>query len=189
MKIFMIALASLLTAPIVAAGAAADVLSADSKDKVVIVSSGDLVARVLSHPRISLTSSASRDVESGVVDPRVLNVLLILAERYDLGRVGPFRSGHSYFVKGTTRVSNHVSGRAVDISVVDGKPVSAFNSAAYEAVNVVLSLQFPLRPDEVGSPFKLDSKGSFTNRGHRDHIHIGWSFNPQPIASDERSSR
>lgn len=188
MKILVIAFAALLTAPIVAAGAAADVLSADSQDKVVFVADGDLATRVLSHPRISFTPNAIRDVNSGVVDPRVLNVLLILAERYDLGRVGPFRSGHSYFVKGTTRVSNHVSGRAVDISIVDGKPVSASNSAAFEAVNVIVSLQFPLRPTEIGSPWKIDSKGSFTDRGHRNHIHIGWSSNPPRIASDERSS-
>lgn len=188
MKVFMIAFALLLAIPILAAGAAANVLSVDSNDQGVFIADGDLATRVLSHPRISLTPSAIRDVESGVVDPRVLSVLLILAERHDPGRVGPFRSGHSYFVKGTTRVSNHVSGRAVDISIVDGKPVSASNNAAFDAVNVVLSLQAPLRPDEIGSPWRIDAKGSFTNGGHRDHIHIGWSSaNPRRISSDEGS--
>ena len=46
---------------------------------------GELEAMVLSHPRIQLGSSAVGDVAEGRVDPRVLQVLLFLAERHDNG--------------------------------------------------------------------------------------------------------
>jgi len=59
-------------------------------------------AMVLSHPRIQLGSAAVGDVAEGRVDPRVLQVLLFLAERHDLGSVGPLITGHSYFGESTT---------------------------------------------------------------------------------------
>ena len=90
---------------------------------------GELEAMVLSNPRITFTSEAAGDVAEGRVDPRVLEVLLFLAERHDLGSVGPLITGHSYYVAGTTTPSNHAFGRAVDISVIDGQPVSVYNPA------------------------------------------------------------
>ena len=101
---------------------------------------GELEAMVLSHPRIHLGSLAVGDVAEGRVDPRVLQVLLFLAERHDLGSVGPLITGHSYFVAGTTSPSNHAFGRAVDISVIDGQAVSIYNAAARDAMEMVLSL-------------------------------------------------
>ena len=97
-----------------------------------------LEAMVLSNPRIELSSLAAGDVAAGRIDPRVLEVLLVLAERFDLGSVGPL-IGHSYFVAGTTTPSNHSFGRAVDISVIDGQAVSIYNPAARDAMELVLS--------------------------------------------------
>jgi hypothetical protein len=137
---------------------------------------GELEAMVLSHPRIHLGSLAVGDVAEGRVDPRVLQVLLFLAERHDLGSVGPLITGHSYFVAGTTSPSNHAFGRAVDISVIDGQAVSIYNEAAREAMAMVLSLRPPLLPDELGGPWLLShptSVAMFT-RDHGDHLHIGW---------------
>ena len=136
---------------------------------------GELEAMVLSNPRIALSSLAAGDVAAGRIDPRVLEVLLILAERFDLGSVGPLISGHSYFVAGTTTPSNHSFGRAVDISVVDGQAVSIYNPAAREAMELVLSLRPPLLPDELGGPWLLSHAGVRTfTQDHHDHIHIGW---------------
>jgi hypothetical protein len=137
---------------------------------------GELEAMVLSHPRIHLGSLAVGDVAEGRVDPRVLQVLLTLAERHDLGSVGPIISGHSYFVAGTTSPSNHAFGRAVDISVIDGQAVSIYNAAARDAMEMVLSLRPPLLPDELGGPWLLahpTSVAVFT-RDHGNHLHIGW---------------
>jgi hypothetical protein len=136
---------------------------------------GELEAMVLSNPRIHLGSLAVGDVAEERVDSRVLQVLLFLAERHDLGSVGPLITGHSYYVAGTTSPSNHAFGRAVDISVIDGQAVSVYNPAARDAMEMVLTLPSSLLPDELGGPWLLahPSVGVFT-RDHGDHLHIGW---------------
>jgi hypothetical protein len=136
---------------------------------------GELEAMVLSNPRIHLGSLAVGDVAEGRVDPRVLQVLLFLAEGHDLGSVGPLITGHAYFVAGTTTPSNHAFGRAVDISVIDGQAVSIHNASARDAMETILSVPPPLLPDELGGPWLLShpSVGVFT-RDHGDHLHIGW---------------
>lgn len=134
----------------------------------------ELVGGVLNHPSIRLLPGARRDVEAGLIDPRVLRILLILSERHELSAVGPLVSGHSYYVKGTDRPSNHVFGRAVDISVIDHELVSRSNFAAQLAVRSVLSLPAPPRPDEVGSPWEFSDPGAFHDANHRSHLHLGW---------------
>lgn len=177
MKLLIAGVALILTFPVVAAGAVVDALAADAPTAVVAGDIDALRAQVLSDPRIRLSANARRDIEDARVDARVLNALVFLAARHDLGWVGPFVSGHSYFVKGTMRVSNHVRGRAVDISIIDGAAVSIRNAGALEAARAVLSLPPPLRPDEVGSPWSLSEPGAFSNAMHRNHLHLGWGVN------------
>ena len=56
--------------------------------------------------------------------------LLALSERFSLAGVGPFISGHTYYVAGTNRPSNHAFGRAVDIGTINRELVSPANGAA-----------------------------------------------------------
>jgi hypothetical protein len=35
-------------------------------------------------------------------------------------------------------------------------------------------LEGPLRPSEVGSPFRFGHRPYFTDEGHQGHIHIGY---------------
>jgi Transglycosylase SLT domain len=135
-----------------------------------------LAQAVLSHPSIELRPEAEVDAKAGRVDPRVLAVLLALAERFSLAGVGPFVSGHSYYVAGTSTPSNHAFGRAVDIGQIDGEPVSPANGAARAAVLAVASLPAPLRPDELGSPFADLSElpALFSDEDHQDHLHLGY---------------
>jgi hypothetical protein len=137
---------------------------------------GELEAMVLSHPHIHLASLAAGDVAEGRVDPRVLQVLLYLADRHDLGSVGPLISGHSYYVAGTSSPSNHVFGRAVDVSVIDGEAVSIYNPAARDAMQMVLTLPPPMLSDELGGPWLLAHPSSVAvfTRDHGNHLHIGW---------------
>lgn len=139
-------------------------------------STSDLAAQVLSSRSINLSSAARVDVERGVIDSRVLKVLLTISQSHTL-RAGPLMTGHSFYVAGTTRPSNHSFGRAVDIGVVDGAAASASNRAAFDVVTIALSLPPDLRPDEVGSPWDLPDRGSFSDAFHRTHIHLGWRAN------------
>lgn len=129
------------------------------------------------HPNITLTTNARRDLDTGVADPRVPRVLLVMATRHRLGAVGPITTGHRELVDGTDRRSNHADGRAVDIPIIDGKPVSVDNQAARDAV-LLAAINHATPEDvlsEVGSPFELDLFPARTfTEGHDDHLHFGW---------------
>jgi len=137
-----------------------------------------LETAVLSHPDITLRPEARADLVQGRVAPRLLGALLVLATEHWLDDVGPFVTGHSLYVSGTDRISNHALGRAVDIPVVDGVAVSASNDRARAAARTLLSLDAPLRPDELGSPWAFHEPGAFTDPMHPDHLHIGLGGRP-----------
>lgn len=132
-----------------------------------------LESAVLAHPRIGLRPAAEDDILKGRVDGRVLSVLLVVATHHDLSHVGPFASGHSYYVAGTNSPSNHAFGRAVDIPVVDGDAVTPGNGAARRATEIVDALPDDLRPTEIGCPWADAARGAFT-AGHDDHLHFGF---------------
>lgn len=136
-----------------------------------------LVARaVLESPNIELRPAARADVVEGLVDTRVLAALLDASLDHRLSSVGPFVSDHSLYVADTTRISNHAVGRAVDIPVVDGAPVSAGNAAARDVAESLLKLPPVLRPDELGSPWYIPTSGVVVfTKSHDDHIHLGYS--------------
>jgi hypothetical protein len=99
----------------------------------------------------------------------------VLADRHRI-RLSCLRSGHSRFVKGTTRVSNHTVWRAVDIDRVDGTPVTRASRPARALVVWLDGLEGPLRPSEIGSPWQLGRRPYFTDEGHQRHLHIGYRF-------------
>lgn len=174
LKLIAGGIGSLLLLPILVIGGVAGGVGDGDQPSAPPVMTGDLEAAVLSHPNIGLTAAARGDVEAGLIDSRVLQVLLVVAEAHELAPVGPFISGHTYFVKGTSRVSNHMYGRAVDIIGVDGAPVSPSNVAARNVMELILDLPVEITPDEVGGPWVL-SNGRITTftKDHLDHIHVG----------------
>ena len=137
---------------------------------------GDLAGAVLASPNIDLRPGAAADVRAGIVDARVLAVLLMLADHHRLAGVGPIATGHSRFVAGTNRVSHHSQGRAVDIGAVDGEAVTAANTGALAVARRVLALPPALRPQELGGPWPLDGQGvEIITKNHATHLHLGWS--------------
>ena len=139
--------------------------------------SDPFVRALLADPRIGVTRSHGcdprPDLASGRLDLRVQSLLAALADRWTI-RVSCARSGHSTYVKGTHRVSNHTVWRAVDVDRVDGRPVSRRNPAARDLVLWLDRLDGPLRPTEVGSPWRLGHRPYFSDEGHREHIHLGY---------------
>jgi hypothetical protein len=177
LKVFAAGVSGLLLIPVLVFGAFAGGLGSASSDAVVTTGDVSELARaVLSDPAIHLTTKARADVLAGIVDARVLQVLLLVAQTHELSLVGPLVTGHSHYVKGTTRVSNHVFGRAVDIMAIDGSPVSQSNASAREVIAEILAFSAPLTPDEVGGPWiiRVGTRSSFTNADHQDHIHVGY---------------
>jgi hypothetical protein len=137
------------------------------------------VRALVANKRITTTSShgchPKADLASGKLDLRVQSLLAVIADRHTI-RLSCLHAGHSRFVKGTTRVSNHTVWRAVDIDVVDGRPVSRTSKAAHDLVVWLDGLQGPLRPSEIGSPFEIGRRPYFSDEGHQGHVHVGYRF-------------
>ncbi len=134
---------------------------------------GDLGPLVLASGAITLSARSRDDIATGQVDQRILGLLLAVSFDHQI-EVTVLRSGHSKYVKGTKRLSNHVSGRAVDIGAVDGRLVRQSNKAARSILDQLLALPNPIRPTEIGSPWNTDAPETFTDSGHDDHLHIGF---------------
>ncbi len=136
------------------------------------------VVALAHHPPLHTTRSGgcnpAPDLASGNLDLRVTSLLTVLADHWQL-RISCVHTGHSTYVHGTHRISNHTVWRAVDIDQVNGQPVSPHSPTAHALVAWLDHLQGPLRPTEVGSPFPLGHRPYFTDDGHTNHIHIGYS--------------
>ena len=128
---------------------------------------------LLSNPRVTLTSNARADLEAGVVDARIVALLDAISRRYTIG-ISVFKSGHSMRTRSGS-ISNHYYGRAVDVSFVNGSPVSDLNAAARQIVVSLAQVQTDLRPEELGHPFAdVEVVGGFSDSDHDDHVHIGF---------------
>jgi hypothetical protein len=140
-------------------------------------SSDPFVQALVHSPNITSTRShgcdPAADLASGRLDLRVQSLLAVLAERHTI-RLSCVRNGHSTYVKGTNRVSNHTVWRAVDIDRVDNQMVAPGSPAARELVEWLDGLEGPLRPSEIGSPFDLGHRPYFSDEGHQRHIHVGY---------------
>jgi hypothetical protein len=156
----------------------------DSVETAVLQSGSSLAQRVLADDRINLASGYG-DVAAGRIDPRVLALLLYLAEAHGEITVSCLMSGHSRFVAQTAgeqkrqaprRVSAHTYGRAVDISSIGGVQVIGNQQPGGivdRAVQEILSLPSALQPAQVISLLDL-SGPSFALPDHGDHLHVGY---------------
>ena len=155
----------------------------DSVETAVLQSGSSLAQRVLA--TIGSTSPRLRRRGAGRVDPRVLALLLYLAEAHGEVTVSCLISGHSRFVaqtageqkrKAPRRVSAHTYGRAVDISSIGGVQVIGNQQPGGivdRAVQEILSLPSALQPSQVISLLDL-SGPSFALPDHGDHLHVGY---------------
>ena len=119
------------------------------------------------------------DYRSPRLDRRVRTVLVAAAGAYRI-RVSCLRSGHSWFVKGTRRVSNHSVWRGVDVDQVDGHPVSPANTAAHQLALWVGRGRAGVQPSEVGSPWHFGGRPWFSDASHQGHLHVGFPGPTQP---------
>jgi hypothetical protein len=126
---------------------------------------------------LSFTNAAgcrpASDYRSPRLDRRVRTLLVAAADRHRI-RVSCLRTGHSWYVKGTRRVSNHSVWRGVDVDQVDGRSVSPLNAAARQLAVWIGQGQAGVQPSEVGSPWRFGGRPWFTDRGHQGHLHVGF---------------
>jgi hypothetical protein len=113
------------------------------------------------------------DYASLRLDRRVRELLVAIVAHHRV-RVSCIHAGHSRYVRGTRRVSNHSVWRAVDVDQVDGHPVSPSNPAARELARWIGQGGARVVPSEVGSPWAFGTRPWFTDPDHQDHLHVGF---------------
>ena len=122
-----------------------------------------------------LNASAARDIQSGLIDIRVINMLAYLTQRYSL-LVSSLRTDHS-MMTASGNVSNHYYGRAVDIAAVNGVPCTdmSYDSPCSQVGRLIVQMPGGARPTELIYGYDLDGAGpAFAMSDHRDHIHAGF---------------
>lgn len=156
--------------------------------------------RLLANPDFGASGEAAEDLRSGVVDPRLVEVLREITREHTIC-VDVFKEGH-YFIPGVEdgpRIpegyggagglpNTHYFGRAADIRYVDGEPVEGNGtSPAVLGVGRVLAAMGPReRPDQIIGPEDWTERLGFGyERGwivdqdqldlHDDHIHLGYT--------------
>jgi cell wall-associated NlpC family hydrolase len=98
------------------------------------------------------------------VDPRVVAVL------------GSVLAHHAVGVAGVVSESVPVHVQALDIVSVDGQPVGPENFAARDLVTEIAALDPSVRPDEIGTPWPIQSPGFFSDAGSQGSLHLAFEM-------------
>ena len=132
---------------------------------------------MLANPRVDIYSCGARDIRSGAIDRRVLATLEFLAASGLKPTVTSMKCGHG-FITASGNVSQHSSGDAVDIAMVNGIPIignQGEGSITDLAIQRLLTLQGTMKPDQIISLMTFEGADNTLAMGdHADHIHVGW---------------
>jgi cell wall-associated NlpC family hydrolase len=119
---------------------------------------------LLAAPGLSVTAPVKAWLASGQADPRVVSVLdSVLAH-------------HSIGVSGVVSESTPVHVQSLEIVSVDGQPVGPDNFAARDLVTEIAALDPSVRPDEIGTPWPIQSPGFFSDPGSQGSLHLAFEM-------------
>jgi hypothetical protein len=148
---------------------------------VLLLSKEALQRRVLADNGISIYECGREDIASGQIDRRILAMLEYLRSKGFTLVVTALKCGHSYLTT-SGNVSEHSTGDAVDIAMIDGLPVSGHQGPGTMTdglIRTAIQLQGTMQPHQVISLEDLPGAASFAQADHADHVHIGY----HPLAS------
>lgn len=157
------------------------------------------VERLLTRPNFGATPQAVGDLESGIVDWRLISTLLTISDEHKIC-VQTFKEGHQFlpgeedgptipegYGQAGGLPNTHYFGRATDIYWVDGKPVedNGTEPAVLDVGRMLANIPEEQRPNQIIGPpdwtQRLDygfERGWITARDqlrlHRDHLHLGY---------------
>ncbi len=144
---------------------------------VLLLSKEELAKRVLADEALEIYECGREDIATGQIDRRVLAMLEYLVSKgYEL-TVTSLKCGHS-IMSASGYVSEHSTGDAVDIPVINGVPVTGNQGPGTltdELIRTILQLQGTMHPHQVISLEDLPGETSFALADHYDHVHVGYS--------------
>ena len=152
--------------------------------QILLMSKTQLEQRVLSDPHVQIYDCGRQDIQTHVIDRRVLALLEFLSASGLRPYVSTLKCGHSYYVAGGGMVSEHSYGDAVDIAMVNGIPISGHQGAG-SITDIterrIMTLQGSMQPNQLISLMTYPGVSYAWAQGdHADHIHVGF----QPMFGD-----
>ncbi len=143
---------------------------------VLLLSKEALQRRVLNDPRLSIYSCGRTDIASGQIDRRILAAMEYLVEKGFRLTITSLKCGHG-FLTSSGNVSEHSTGDAMDIAVINGVPVTGHQGPGGlpdALIKSLLQLQGTMAPHQIISLEDLPGPQSFALPDHYDHVHVGY---------------
>jgi len=143
---------------------------------VLLLSKEALQKRVLDDKDLDIYSCGREDIAAGRIDRRVLAMLEYLSTSGYKLTITSLMCGHGLLTT-SGNVSEHSTGDAVDIAVINGVPVTGNQGPGTETddlIHAVLRLQGTMHPHQVISLEDLPGETSFALPDHYDHVHVGY---------------
>jgi Transglycosylase SLT domain len=143
---------------------------------VLLLSKEALQKRVLADKGLDIYECGREDVASGRIDRRILAMLEYLRSKGFQLTITSLECGHG-FLTSSGNVSEHSTGDAVDIAVINGIPVTGNQgpgTVTDQLIRDVLQLQGTMHPHQVISLEDLPGEASFAMADHYDHVHVGY---------------
>jgi hypothetical protein len=143
---------------------------------VLLLSKEALQKRVLDNEKLEIYECGREDIAGGRIDRRVLALLEYLTVKGYSLTVTSLQCGHGLLTT-SGNVSEHTTGTAVDIPVINGTPVTGNQgpgSVTDELLHTILQLQGTMHPHQLISLEDLPGPASFAMADHYDHVHVGY---------------
>ncbi len=143
---------------------------------VLLLSKEALQKRVLADEGLSIYTCGREDIATGRIDRRILAMLEFLRSKGFELTITSLQCGHG-FLTTSGNVSEHSTGDAVDIAVINGTPVSGNQGPGTMTdalIRDVLQLQGTMHPHQVISLEDLPGETSIAMADHADHVHVGY---------------
>ena len=155
--------------------------------QILLASKEQLAQRVLADPKLSIYECGRQDIQTGQIDRRILALLEYLVARGFNLTITSLKCGHSTLTT-SGNVSEHTTGTAVDIAMINGQPVlgnQGPGTVSEALVKDVLELQGSMQPHQIISLMDyFGADNAFAMADHDDHVHVGYAPQYGP-ASDE----
>ncbi len=143
---------------------------------VLLLSKEALERRVLADEHLEIYDCGRTDIATGKIDRRLLAMLEYAVSKGFTLTITALECGHGYLTT-SGNVSEHSTGDAVDIAVINGVPVTGNQGPGTltdELIKTVLQLQGTMHPHQVISLEDLPGEASFAMADHYDHVHVGY---------------
>ncbi len=121
------------------------------------------LAELLNSPHLALPPDVRAAFAQGNVDPRMVSVLDSAVAH------------HNIVIGDIETTTEPVHAQAIDIVSVDGQPVGPGNVAARDLITEIAAMEPGVRPNEVGTPWPIQSQGFFTDAQHENRLHLAFT--------------